>query len=67
MVVHSLVVQFWENKDKCSSRARSDKAKAFKLPLDIPGYNHMFLFCLCGILTGYMSFYYFVTTVYFLC
>ena len=39
MVNHSLVVQFWDNKEKCSSRARSDKSKAFKLPHDKPGIN----------------------------
>jgi len=41
MVNHLLVVQFWDNKEKCSNRARSDKAKAFKLPSDKPGNGHI--------------------------
>ena len=41
MVSHSLVVQIWSNKDKCSNRARSDKAKAFKLPADKSGNSHI--------------------------
>jgi len=39
MVDHSLVVQFWDNKEKCSNLARSDKPKTFKMPHDKPGNN----------------------------
>jgi len=37
MVSHTLVVRFWDSKEKCSNRARSDKPKAFRLPHDKPG------------------------------
>jgi len=40
MVSHALTVQFWDNKEKCSNRSRSDKAKAFKLPADKSGNGH---------------------------
>jgi len=41
MVSHSVVIQFWDNKEKCSNRARSDKSKAFRLPADKPGNSHI--------------------------
>jgi len=41
MVSHSVVIQFWDNKEKCSNHARSDKSKAFRLPADKPGNSHI--------------------------
>jgi len=39
MVSHTLIVRFWDNKEKCSNRARADKPKMFMMPNDEPGKN----------------------------
>ncbi|XP_025106751.1 uncharacterized protein LOC112571726 isoform X2 [Pomacea canaliculata] len=39
MFDHTLELRVWDTKDKCSSRARFDRPKAFRLPQPKPGEN----------------------------
>ena len=34
---HTLELRVWDTKDKCSTRARFDRPKAFRLPQPKPG------------------------------